>query len=128
MESRCCWSLGLCLVLLLQVGEHSLEVQAPGRIPHKRTLQVRGGEHALLRVTLDSLGPSAALHTDTRPTETSAPTPVYKKWWLWTTVAVVAVAGATTAALLLTRDDKTNTDAIEGTDTAGVSLQTWRRF
>jgi tetratricopeptide (TPR) repeat protein len=30
-------------------------------------------------------------------------TPVYRKWWLWTIVGVVAAGGAVTAAVLLTR-------------------------
>jgi hypothetical protein len=52
--------------------------------------------------------------------------PAYKKWWVWTIVAVVAAGGATTAALLLTRDKKTQTTAVEGTNTPKVSLQTLR--
>jgi hypothetical protein len=115
-------------VLLLQVGEHSLEVQAPGRAPHKRTLQVRGGERTALHISLDSVGPSAAAHAETRQVDTAAPTPLYQKWWLWTAVAVVVVAGATTAAVVLSGDDKTKPGPAGDTGPSGISLQTWRRF
>ncbi len=37
---------------------------------------------------------SPALELRAAPTDRSARTPVYKRWWLWTTVAVVVAGGA----------------------------------
>ncbi|HKO93271.1 MAG TPA: PEGA domain-containing protein [Polyangiaceae bacterium] len=114
--------------LLLQVGEHALEVRAPGRASEKRVVHVRGGERSELRISLGVAGADQEAMAHGKRTDLAAPTPVYKKWWLWTTVAVLAVAGATTAAVLLTREPKTNTAAVDGTGGDGISLQTLRRF
>jgi tetratricopeptide (TPR) repeat protein len=114
-------------VLLLQVGEHAIEVRAPGRVPEKRVLRVRGGERTELRVELGQAGPSQRALSDRRDSA-AQPEPVYKKWWLWTSVALVVVAGATTAAVLLPRHSRTKTSAMDGTGNAGATLQTWQRF
>jgi hypothetical protein len=113
--------------LLLQVGEHALEVRAPGRTSEKRVLHVRGGERSELRISLGVPGASQDVLARGKRTDSATPTPVYKKWWLWTTVAVLAVAGGTTAAVLIARDRKTHT-AADGSGSDGVSLQTLRRF
>jgi tetratricopeptide (TPR) repeat protein len=41
--------------------------------------------------------PSPALELSTSPPTHAERTPVYKRWWLWTTVAVVAAGGAAVA-------------------------------
>jgi hypothetical protein len=92
----------------LAVGDHLVELRAEGRLPERRAIQTRGEQLLELRVHLATLDAktvadappkSAPLAPEQTP---SHPTPVYKKWWLWTTVGVVAVGGAV-AAILLTR-------------------------
>jgi hypothetical protein len=121
--------------LLLEVGTHTIEAQAPGRASERRVVQVTGGERAELRIALGVVAaePAAAapravpldLSPHAAPSERQ---PVYKKWWVWTIVAVVAAGAATTAAVLITRDDAPDTRAVHGTNTTGVSLQTLSRF
>ena len=97
--------------LVLPVGDHLFEFTATGRATQRRTLSIVGGEKQSVRVVLTPLetqrrevssagassdGPSS----ERRPTDT----PVYRKWWLWTTIGVVA-AGGVVAAVLLTRRD-----------------------
>jgi hypothetical protein len=108
--------------ILLEVGEHTLEVHAPGRSPERRVVQVKGGERTHLRVALAPL----PVEGETRPaSERADGSPVYKKWWLWTIVGVVVVAGGTTAAVLLTRDSG---GAEPNAATSGPRLQTLTRF
>jgi hypothetical protein len=122
--------------LLLEVGNHSLEVQAPGYLSDKRSIRILGGVKNQLRVEL-ALPPveEPAMAASPAPlAPASAPprserTPVYKKWWLWTTVIVIAAAGATTAALLLTRDkDDDETRPVTGSNVMGPTLYTLRSF
>jgi tetratricopeptide (TPR) repeat protein len=88
--------------LLLSVGDHIVDVRSPGRLAERRAITVQGGERHALRIVLLEANTGAA--ADGAPTASERPnaTPVYKRWWLWTAVAVVA-GGAATAAILLTR-------------------------
>lgn len=56
------------------------------------------------------------------PVETTRATPVYKKWWFWTTIGLVAAAGATTAAVLLTRPTA-DSEGIEGLDVRKLQFE-----
>lgn len=109
-------------VLRLQVGSHVLEARAPNRINGRQTVEVVGERRSDVELSLaepsaDGSGPRTGERGPGEP-----PQPVYKKWWLWTTVAVVAVAGGTVAAIMLTRD-KPAPAAQNGANTIGVSLQ-----
>jgi tetratricopeptide (TPR) repeat protein len=86
-------------LMRLGVGEHTIEVRASQHVTERRALKVSGQETIELTVALapvSSTNPGSLAHDER--------TPVYKRWWLWTTVGVVAAAGAVTAAILLTRD------------------------
>lgn len=93
-------------LLQLSVGEHMFEISAAGRLPQGRSLNVRGGETSTLAVSLgkaalvesSNVTARQALEGEREPTQT----PVYKKWWLWSSVSVVA-AGAVVGALYATR-------------------------
>ena len=53
------------------------------------------------------------------------PTPVYKKWWLWTIVGVVAAGGAVTTAVLLTQPSGSweNHSDIGPSSASGLTVQ-----
>jgi tetratricopeptide (TPR) repeat protein len=122
--------------LLLEVGNHALEVHAPGYLSDKRSIRIQGSIKTELRVNLElppaeeptPLAAAAPLAPTSAP-QRSERTPVYKKWWLWTVVGVVAAAGATTAALLLTRDKGGDeTRPVTGSNAMGPTLYTLRSF
>lgn len=127
-------------VLLLNVGEHTIELQAPGRLTETRSVQIAGGDKRQLRVTLGMVSAKSEQAPVARAPQqegpfvpqsdepSDQPAPVYKKWWLWTVVAVVVVGGGATAALLLTRDEKPKRRPIEGDDGIGVTLTSLSRF
>ena len=85
---------------------------ATGAAPVGIDINVAAG--ALLKVSLDPATNSARLLSDTGaaaaavaainspnpPPPATTGTPVYKKWWLWTAVGVVA-AGAITAGVIV---------------------------
>lgn len=123
-------------MLLMDVGNHVLEVRAAGRVTEQRTLRITGGAQTELRVALrlPESGPTVAKHQGvpaepaSRGEAPSTATPVYKKWWIWTSVALVVVGGATVAAVLLTRDTTRETRAVEGPNAAGPVLHALARF
>jgi tetratricopeptide (TPR) repeat protein len=114
-------------IMRLEVGEHALHAQAPGRASEKQMVEVVGGERVELRIRLSpiALTKSAAPgpHDQERPPERR---PVYKRWWLWTTIAVVVAGGAATAAVLLIGRDDEKSVPVDGTNTVGASLHTLR--
>ena len=81
--------------VVLEVGDHVLEFQAPGYIPEKRTVHVKGGEVQRLEIALSLRLEPMALHVDQpRP-------PLYKNKWLWSSVVVLAGAAAVGAGVAL---------------------------
>jgi hypothetical protein len=92
--------------LALVVGDHVLEFRASGHLPERRAIRVKGGESITVRVVLPSPAePGARLVVenalgahDTRLDEK----PVYKRWWVWTTVGAV-IAGGVLAGVLIAR-------------------------
>jgi hypothetical protein len=90
--------------LLLPVGDHVLEFAATGHATQRRSTTVNGRERQTIRVVLTALvtapqSEPAAMTADRRPSDP----PVYRRWWLWTSVGLVAVAGGVTTALLVRR-------------------------
>ena len=96
--------------LLLSVGEHILEFNAPSKLGQRRAINVRGGETQTLDV--DLVDQSVALAG-----EQAGPLPVgqerepgraplYKKWWLWTIVGAAVVGGAVVGTLYATRGER----------------------
>ena len=84
--------------VLMQVGNHVIEAQAPGYMSAREQLAVVGRKSGTIELTLlpiSTADSSEAARVDK---------PLYKKWWLWTSVALVVCGGVTAAAILATRD------------------------
>ncbi len=89
--------------LVLAVGDHQLEVSAEGHHTLQRKLKVDGGEQRTLDVVLvpvTQAEPRAA-----NGAQGSVDQPLYKKWWLWTTVGLVVAGGAVAGTMLALRKD-----------------------
>jgi len=86
--------------VLLDLGEHVVELRAPGRAPEQRKVRAQGGERLVLHVALAPL-PSTEAHQGSQ----AASRPLARNPWLWSAVAVVlAGAAATTVALTLPKE------------------------
>jgi hypothetical protein len=84
--------------LTLSVGEHVLEVQAPGYQEEKRALSVTGGEPQRIVIELQQTQAAPLLATSAQP-----PLQEHSVWnspWLWTGVGAVVVGGVVAAVLL----------------------------
>lgn len=89
--------------LSLPVGEHALDAEAAGYRSIRRVLHTEGGEQQTLEITLSQAATSARGDVGQKSSSDRPSTPVYKKWWLWTTVGLVVAAGVT-AAVIATRE------------------------
>jgi hypothetical protein len=85
----------------LQPGTHRISVVAPGQRPFAQTIVLYPGDHPRVTVTLAPEAPVLVHRADAprRPPSQPPPTPIYKRWWLWTLVGVV-VAGATVGTVM----------------------------
>jgi hypothetical protein len=66
-------------------GPHAVRVELEGHITVEQTVEVAPGAEATVRASLVPLPPPP----DVAPV---APTPLYRRWWLWTAVGAAAVA------------------------------------
>ena len=90
--------------VLLPVGDHVLEFSATGRATQRRTIKVKGRQHRKLEIELVALPALTQEHGSPLQTERpAAEPPLYRRWWLWTTVGVVVAAAGVTSALLVHR-------------------------
>jgi tetratricopeptide (TPR) repeat protein len=92
--------------LLLSEGAYQLEVRADGYVSLRRELQVTGGLDERLSLELTALAtelPAPVLPVETQHSEAQ---PLRRKWWLWTGLAAVVVAGAATAVVLSMRSSQ----------------------
>jgi tetratricopeptide (TPR) repeat protein len=100
--------------LVLQVGEHTLEVRARGFQRERRSIHVNGGEDQRLGFLL--LSDEAMLHS-------AAPAPGQRRWykspWLWGTLGVLA-AGAVATTLILTQGGSTKHEEPNGGSASAV--------
>jgi hypothetical protein len=105
--------------LVLQVGDHTLEFRAPGRVSETRRLKIQGGEEKNVHV---ALAPVAAANPSTRDAAPNSKRPLYKSPWLWGAVGVVlAGAGVALGVGLANRGTDIKTSAPEGGST-GITL------
>jgi hypothetical protein len=88
--------------LSLSVGDHTFEFRATGRATERRTVKVVGREVQSVRISLAKLESGALANGERQP----GATPVYKKWWLWTSIGAVVVGGAVAGILLATRETR----------------------
>lgn len=117
----------------LDVGEHVLEIREPGHLPERRTVTIRGGEILSMEVQLMAMQAQPAAAFAARAPEgpprdaspKAQPTPLYKRWWLWTLVGVAAAGAA--AGVIVALDSRK--ERVEYTPAAteygvpGVQLQ-----
>lgn len=113
--------------LILEVGDHVVEVRAPGHHSERRKVQVKGGAREDVHVVLglvqsDSEATPPRRVSLARPDAPPMREPVYKKWWVWTLAGVAVAGGAITAGVLLSRDPKTRETALS--TPSGVAFQT----
>jgi hypothetical protein len=88
--------------LVLAVGDHQLEISAEGHHALRRKLKVNGGE----RRTLDFvLVPATQAERGPIGAQGNVEQPLYKKWWLWTTIGLVVAGGAVAGVVLATRHE-----------------------
>jgi tetratricopeptide (TPR) repeat protein len=128
--------------LILEVGDHTIEVQTAGYLPERRALKIVGGEQVKLTVALRppeaAPGPAAAAESDLVAAEPPAPERDdraqgkrwYKSPWLWVSVGLVVAGGAVTAGLLLRPDAqeiRTSEPTVGDTTPEGgvLSLRSW---
>lgn len=89
--------------LTVNPGHHTLELQHEGYVNFKSGVDVPVGGRTALEAKQVEL--SKVLRVDTPVKER---VPLYKKWWLWTAVGGVLVAGGVVAAVLATTKSSTS--------------------
>lgn len=107
--------------LALSVGNHALDAQAEGYLPLRRNLEVIGGAEQELDLVLQAREIDSATENSRQTTPRSEAAPVYKKWWLWTTVVAV-VAGGVAAGLVLSLREPKPSEPTGGTTDAVLRL------
>jgi tetratricopeptide (TPR) repeat protein len=119
--------------LRLPVGDHVIEFQAEGYQNARRAFKLHGEELLTLDVKLltraavasDEERRRAGSRTDP-PVEPQAP--VYKRWWLWTTVGVVLAGGAVAAVLLSTKTQREEQPVLTSNTPPNATIEPWRAF
>ncbi|MEY4509376.1 MAG: hypothetical protein RLZZ450_1498 [Pseudomonadota bacterium] len=111
--------------LSLSVGDHTFEFRATGRATERRTIKVVGREVQSLRVSLAKLEAGGGLANGERQ---PGATPVYKKWWLWTSMGAVVVGGAVAGILLARRETRYEPRTTENTPSGVTALYPTVRF
>lgn len=110
--------------LVLSVGDHVLEFDAIGYVTQRRTLRVVHGSQTLSVVLRSIAGPneSSAAGASHRGDAQRAGVPTHRRWWLWTSIAVLA-AGAAAATAIMVRGSPGRTEAYRrGGATEGPAL------
>lgn len=88
----------------LNEGEYQLEARADGFLPAQRSLMVEGGVDGSIVLALTP-APSEALIASGPATHPNAEAASGRsKWWLWSGLAVLVVAGAVTGTVLALRE------------------------
>jgi len=94
--------------LWLPMGEHTLEVSAPGFVSEKRKLNVKGGEDKRMSVIL-AASEQGGSETDSGSGKSSEKR-WYKSPWLWGSLGVIVAGAGAATAIVLTRDNGSNPD------------------
>lgn len=129
--------------LVLEAGEHRLELSMPGYTRELRTIQVRGREYEIWHVALEPERQGAAEAEPLAPlpsevARASAPPqrapepllierpsrqPLYKNAWLWSGVGVALVASAVVLSVLLRPEPRVVTADPIATDHTVVRIE-----
>lgn len=86
-------------------GEHTVEIRAAGAAVDRRQVVLVAGDSKTItfdlapRVATPAQAASTVAATTSNVRVDSSEQPLYKKWWLWTAVGAVVVAGVLTAVL-----------------------------
>lgn len=83
-------------------GAHTLELSLEGTQRWSLKLEVAAGATLAVTATLKPIPTETRVVLVERQAQEKK-TPVYKRWWLWTAVGAVAVAGAVTGGVLATQ-------------------------
>jgi len=105
--------------LVLAVGDHLFEFRATGRATERRTAHVQGRQVLTIQVALPALTDSSNASASSGERQPGR-TPVYKRWWFWTSIGVVA-AGAVVAGVLATRHNTVYEPATTENTPIGIS-------
>jgi hypothetical protein len=106
--------------LSLPVGDHTFEFRATGRASERRTIKVEGRQAQSLRISLAKLETGAGFANGERPPNA---TPVYKRWWLWTSIGAVIVGGAVAGILVARRETQYEPRTTDNTPTGVTALK-----
>lgn len=112
--------------LHLTVGEHTLEVSAPGFENERRALSVKGGEAQAVSVVLRAIEPPrAAPLSATQPVSPrDDDASLWSSPWLWVGVSAALIGGAVATTLLLTQDSRPSLERGDvGTDGLVTTLR-----
>jgi tetratricopeptide (TPR) repeat protein len=118
--------------LMLEVGDHHLDVRATGYMGQTRRITVEGNSHQELELRLELLPtePEPAPAVALTPHEPAARVDAAKKrrlTWLWVSLGVLVVGAGVTTAVLLTRDDDTQERTVDTANTPpGLDLHAAR--
>ena len=108
-------SLGAEARLMLEVGDHELEISASGRVTQRRTVRVQGQQTSELHVTLPTLEAAAAPTTSTTPKAPSRPRRRVATWILGgLTVALTGTVIGLVVAVENTKDSFRDCIAADG--------------
>ncbi|MFT3926130.1 MAG: hypothetical protein QM778_26535 [Myxococcales bacterium] len=117
-------------ILVLEIGEHTLQTESDGYLSQTHTVRIEGGKRVELSVKLqkrEELQLNASITPMPLPPSSSAdeqagPRPVYKRWLFWTGLGL-AVAGGVVATTLLLRDHSVQSaEPQRGPNATGVTL------
>lgn len=118
---------------VIDPGTHALRAEAPGFLPFEETLEVaesatRDVSVHLAAQPVETPHPAVAAPVDPRVAQTPVAQPeahpFYTRWWFWTAVGAVALAGATTAVVVTrngtTRSLPTTNGVVQGLALGGA--------
>ena len=85
-------------------GAHAVRVEATGHQPFEERVEVAAGATREMRVTLAEApaGTTVATPHPAQPAARVRTPEFYERWWFWTAIGVVVVAGATVAVVRAT--------------------------
>jgi hypothetical protein len=93
--------------LLLEVGDHTLELRAAGYEPERRELSIAGGKSLKLSIRMRAVADSDRGQTASFSTEVNTDQRGQRRWyrspWLWSAVAVVVAGAGVGIGFALTR-------------------------
>ncbi len=94
--------------LVLEEGSHVLDARASGRLNQRRQIDVHGRDQLQFSMELLAVEPPSFAKQSLQPATQPEHVQLRHKWWVWA-VSGAALAGAVTAAVLLSTRDREHT-------------------